>query len=349
VTDSAGRFSFADVQPGADLIQVYDFSRSSSPILEYTLQIAPDSATVLHLVLLQPQTRVGSVEGFVRSRSSTTATPTPLPGAIAAASDSLFVTVSDATGHYRLDAVPIGTRKVKVYDPASHRLLTQDVVVQEGLVSSQDFTFDPPAAPPTRTIRGRVFDPLDAPVAGAGVAEFDGSGNVVRSAIADSAGNYVLTDVPPGGHTFYALGRDSTSGVSRDDVGMGTINFAGTGEGSLDIHLSGWGTVRGTVMGSHLNDVGQQVNRQWRPGCPDGAGDGEDRAAGLIAGPATLSTPGRRRRFLRTDGTYAFANVLGGSYTLLCHHAIYGDKNATAILAAGQNQTQTFTYENALS
>ena len=55
VTDANGRFSFADVAPGADLIEVYDFSRSRSPVLEKTIQIAADSNTVIHLVELEPQ------------------------------------------------------------------------------------------------------------------------------------------------------------------------------------------------------------------------------------------------------------------------------------------------------
>ena len=73
VTDANGSFSFADVAPGADLIQLYDFSRSSGPVLEKTIQITADSNTVIHLVELEPQAHYGSVQGTIKLSNGSTA------------------------------------------------------------------------------------------------------------------------------------------------------------------------------------------------------------------------------------------------------------------------------------
>jgi len=97
VTDGNGRFSFEDVAPGADLVQVYDFSRSSIPIVQYTLTVQANTETVLHLVALEPQTKFGSVDGFVKV--STNSVVTPLASALVSVADSTVRSLTDATGH----------------------------------------------------------------------------------------------------------------------------------------------------------------------------------------------------------------------------------------------------------
>ena len=235
VTDASGRFSF---------------------------QITTDSSTVIHLVELEPQTHYGSVQGTVKLSNGSTGTP--LPNVVVSVSDTPWKATTDATGHYRIDYVPVGAHKVTAYDPGTKRSKVADAAIQEGLALPLDIIFDP-VATPWATIRGVVLDPLDRPVPGAAVAEFefDDCGEilrVVRSAIADATGHYLVTDVPQGGHTFHALGRDDASGTMEDDVGSASINYDALGEGSLTIRLLGWGTVRGKVVGSHLDDNGNPID-----------------------------------------------------------------------------------------
>lgn len=351
VTDDSGRFSFTDIQPGADLVQVFDFARSRTPILEQTLQIPADMETVLHLVELEPQFRVGAVEGY--ARLSANGVTTPLANSLVTVSDAAVGAVTDSTGHYRLDGVPIGSHGLSAYNPATQKFKSGTAVVQEGVVFNLDFVFD--TATSSTTVRGLVLDPLDRPVGNAGVAEFDGSGNILRSVIADSTGRFAFTDVTRGGHTYYALGSDDASGAMRDDVGAAFIDYAGTSEGSITIRLAGWGTVQGKVIASHLDEYGnpaesplgarlvlksQKLVKIGQFGLIVASGETSNQ----------LSPPADATDSSAADGSYTFANVLGGSFQLTVHHPVFGDQNVSGtITRPGQITTNDFRYSNALS
>jgi protocatechuate 3,4-dioxygenase beta subunit len=351
VTDDSGRFSFTDIQPGADLVQVFDFARSRTPILGQTLQIPADSETVLHLVELEPQADVGAVEGY--ARLSANGVITALANSLVTVSDAAVGAVTDTAGHYRLDGVPVGSHVLSAYNPVTQKFKSGQAVVQKGVVFTLDFVFE--TATSSTTVRGQVLDPNDRAVPNAGVAEFGGSGNILRSVIADGTGRFAFTDVTRGGHTYYALGQDDASGSMRDDVGAAFLDYAGTSEGSITIHLAGWGTVQGKVIASHLDEYGnpaesplgarlvlksQKLVKIGQFGLIVASGESSNQ----------LSAPADAADSSAADGSYTFANVLGGSFQLTVHHPVFGDQSVSGtITRPGQIATNDFRYSNALS
>src|SRR5215472_301693 len=209
ITDSNGAFAFDDIQPGQDTIQVFDFTRSLSPMVAHDVTVLADSQTVIQLVIPEPEAHLGSVAGFVRtSRSGVTS---PLANAVVYVSGTPARTTTDMQGHYQLDSVPIGSQNVTAYDPGSQKVVGGNALIQEGLTASLDLLFIT-----TANITGLVVDPLNRFVPNAAVAEFDQTGNVLHGTQADGTGHFVFEGLSPGGHTFYAFGRDDASGSLRD-------------------------------------------------------------------------------------------------------------------------------------
>src|SRR5262249_6286861 len=250
ITDSNGSFAFDDIQPGQDTIQVFDFTRSLSPVVARDVTVLADSQTVIQLVIPEPEAHLGSVAGFVRSSRS--GVVTPLANAVVYVSGTPSRTTTDAQGHYQLDGVPIGSRGVTAYDPGTQKFVGGNALVQEGLTASLDLLFVT-----TANITGLVVDPLNRFVPNAAIAEFDQAGNVLNSAQADGTGHFVFEGLSPGNHTFYAFGKDDTSGALRDDAGSATINFAGGQDASIVIALVGYGSIRGKVVSTQLGADGQ--------------------------------------------------------------------------------------------
>jgi hypothetical protein len=345
ITDANGQFAFDDIQPGQDTIQVFDFTRSLSPVVERAVTVLPDSQTVLQLVIPEPEAHAGSVAGVVRSsRSGVTS---PLANAIVYVSGTPARTTTDASGAYRLDGVPVGPRGVTAYDPATQRFVSGTVLVQEGLTAALDLTFVA-----TANLSGVVLDPLDRFVPNAAVAEFDAAGNIVRSATADGSGRFVVQNLPPGAHTFFGFGQDDASGSLRDDIGSASLVFAGTQDSSITIRFAGFGSVRGRVLSTELSPDGQPfdspVGAHLVLEAPKLVKQG---GFALIAGPGHPLYPGPDEADSSTaDGSYSFDRVLGGSFALKVHHPLFGDQTVSgAITRDGQVATEDFRYQGVSS
>ncbi|HEY6930588.1 MAG TPA: carboxypeptidase regulatory-like domain-containing protein, partial [Thermoanaerobaculia bacterium] len=309
ITDSNGAFAFNDIQPGQDTIQVFDFTRSLSAVVAKDVTVLADSQTVLQLVIPEPEAHVGSVAGFIRSSKS--GVVTPLANAVVYVSGTPARTTTDAQGHYQLDGVPIGSRGVSAYNPATQKFVSGNALIQEGLIASLDLLFVT-----TANISGLVVDPLNRFVPNAAVAEFDAAGNVAHGTTADANGRFVFEGLSPGGHTFYAFAKDDTSGKLQDDIGAATINFVGDQDASIVISLLGYGSIHGKVVSTQLGQDGQPIDSPvaahltLQPPKLLKVG-----GFALIVDPASELYPGPDETdSLATDGTYSFASVLGGRF-----------------------------------
>jgi thermitase len=225
------------------------------------------------------------------------------PIAVATVSDGTKTATTDAAGEYTITDVPLGTYEVTAsksgYQTSS---LTVTVASEDDAVA--DFSLNEVIVP--GSIAGTVADAANgSSIVGATVS--DGT----RTATTDAAGEYTITDVPPGSYEVTASKAGYQSSSLTVDVLSGTTAVA---DFSLDEVI-----VPGSITGSVTD-----------------AEDGSPIVGAMV-------TDGVRTATTDAAGEYTIADVPPGSYEVTASKAGYQGSSSTVTVLSGGTAVANFS------
>ncbi|NOZ79276.1 MAG: hypothetical protein GXP48_08910, partial [Acidobacteria bacterium] len=223
-TGTDGAFSMSHVPSGSTWFKAYDPDRRLY-IGQKWMDLLADTTNEVQIVTTTVST--GSVQGTVYRNVS--GQRTPVAGVYVVAQGAGTYAITDASGAYRLDELPVGTVRLSATDPASGEGAFQQVsLTAQGQVLTVDFDLGQASG----SIQGMVVDAHGNPVSGVRVAADKFGGKETRTA---NDGTFSLDGLQPGGHEVLAeigdgarLGRANASILYNGDVAETTVILGGT-------------------------------------------------------------------------------------------------------------------------
>ena len=187
--------------------------------------------------LAQQAIQTGAVAGQVFRPDGTT----PAAG-VSVYTDSGGLALTDQSGAYRIDLLPVGQVTIRAIDQARFEQGTVVTTVTAGATQTATLRL----FGGTATIRGVVLNADGVPVAGAQV----GGGPTLQ--LSSATGEFELADVPLGQRTVSAFHEASQSN------GQVSVNLNVPGEiAHVQVVLGARGTIAGRVFDSQGNPVAQ--------------------------------------------------------------------------------------------
>lgn len=297
-TDVTGRYRIANLQPGSLSLTARDPLTS---LRGRAIGIIPPNQPLTLDVKLGA---FGSIGGTVFQRDG--ATPVGAGINVALSGAALANTVTDGTGRYAFDFVPLSGFTVDATDVGGNHGRTTGTLTVTGQTIAADVAFLGRG-----TVTGNVRDGAGTPVANAtvtlaGGAIFDSS----RTISSDSQGNYSFFDVFIGPMSVTA--RSPLSGLG----GQGSGVLQGDGQSiAINVTLQATGTLTG------------QVRRAGSGGAPV-AGARVQLSNGLVS-------------TADSNGTYSFTLVPTGTQAIVATELSTGDRgDGSATITANQTTTR---------
>jgi len=202
-----GRYTVADLPPGAYLV----VATAPGFRADATTAVLNGVGAVHDFALRGTGVLHGTVMGAAEIGA--------LPDAVVVATDGeghvTGRTRTGADGRWTLTGVPVG----EVTVVASHRGFRPATATV--VAGSEPGTADLTLVPAATGLAGTVRNPDGGPVAGAAVSATDAQGDVISSALTDSAGGYVLAGLEPGRYTVAATAL--VPAVSQVEVAAGPV------------------------------------------------------------------------------------------------------------------------------
>ncbi|MBN9654118.1 carboxypeptidase regulatory-like domain-containing protein [Halobacillus sp. GSS1] len=231
ITDAQGEYTFNGVTPGSYVLTV-SASTYQSETRGTTVQ--SNAATVEDFQLPGSP---GTVAGTVRNEANVVI-PNATVEVLDLANNVIATATTNPMGMYTIDQLAPGTYTLRTSAPLYQTSLLGFTVAQGQTVTQDVILLDQPG-----TLFGEVTDDETGnPLEGVAVQVIHQSGVTVATALTDAAGNYSITNLPPGSYTVtisqpgYA---DATIGTIITPNGMTMLNVelvrsAGTIEGVVE-------------------------------------------------------------------------------------------------------------------
>lgn len=286
-TDANGAYTFMNVPQGSTAITA---SANGFQSATETVNVAAGATTVAPVMTLL--SNLGNVTGKV-----TDATGAPLAGASVGFGGGS--TVTDASGNFAFSNLPAGTIQL-VAALAGYQSVTQNVNVVAGTTTTANFTLVLANASPG-TVTGKVTNISGGAALPGATVKWN-----TTSVVANSTGNYTLTNVSGGVQTITASATGFLPLSSTTTVAGGTnvLNFQLATAGKITVKVT-------TATGVAVNAASVTIT------------------GGVILTTVTGTT--------NTSGVFTTNWIPVGSYTVTAANS--GSKSAT--VTAGQTSTVT--------
>lgn len=197
--------------------------------------------------------------------------------------DTGLSAVTDAGGHFAFSNVPAATYGLEAVQSSSMKAATQSLIVAPGQV----LEVGPLQLAPTGTITGHVQQQTLPGIAPDLAAIAVGLPGLPEAVQADANGNYALLDMPAGTDLLTASEAGFVAAYATASVSAGQFTIAPT----MAVGIHGGGVTGKASLAAQSNAAGITVSLQ--------------------IGTVTVATA-----VTGSDGSYAFAHVPQGNYTL---------------------------------
>lgn len=224
-TASDGGFTLADVPAGPAWLKAYDPNRSVY-VGQVHVDLLADAVTTVQILAQAPAT--ASIQGTVFHMAS--GSRVPVEGVYVVAAGPGRYAVTDASGAFRLDELPLGSVHLTATDPATGDTASASLDLT---APGQVLTVELDLSSSEGSIQGVVVDRDGAPVYGASVAVGRFGGGL--EATTDGSGAFLIQGVAPGTHEVLVassdgsrFGKGSASVLYNGDVAEVTVVLGGT-------------------------------------------------------------------------------------------------------------------------
>ncbi len=327
-TDASGSYRIEDLAEGGVEIRAIDQARLEQGSIATTIVGGQD--VTANLVLLGGS---GTVRGVVLDADGI-----PVAGAIVGG--GLTLATTDASGQFTLTDVPIGQRTITALDrvrqvtgsATAHLARPGEEVAVQIILEARG------------TIAGRVFEADGVtPVPGLRVALLGGRN---LTTVTDEQGGYRFADIPLGGYTISAFRSDFSDGnlasaklVFKDEVRQANVTFRGTGRVTgIVLNAAGTTPLAATVGLSELKVKTGLLRPPENANCFSNITVGDQvvelpqcQTIGIGFELVRLTRQGPNDP---SAGTFAFDNVMVGSFALDAGNAFNGVTTASGTIPA---------------
>ncbi len=299
VTDTAGRFSLANIPQGS---QQVTFSLNGYAPSAASVTIAGGSIINLGNVPLSPASNTGIVQGIVTDASNGSS----LSGvAITITGATTWTAVTAANGSYKITDITPGNITLSAGKSGFSQINGAGTVQAGGtLIFSPSMSTTPPTAT-TGELKGTVVDSATGlPLSGAMIAA---SGAGIYTASADASGNFSLSSMDAGSYT-----------ISVSSTGYGTRTYTVTIIAGTATNLGSIALVMNATTGTVQGKVTDASN-----GAPIAG------AAITVTGSTTWTA------VTSADGTYKITGIAPGAITISADKTGYITASGTSTVTAG--------------
>jgi prenyltransferase beta subunit len=298
-TNSSGAFTLSNVAAGgADLT----FTKAGYAVGTVSVTVGAGDVLAIGTIYINPNPDSGIVSGTATNASD----GTPLSGVLITVTGAVPLTATTgADGTYTITDVPSGAVTFSATQSGYLDANGSGTVIQGGVL-----TFSPALtpAPTAGTVTGAVTDSdTGLPIEGATI---DLTGTATDSAVTGPDGSYTFTNVPAG-----------AINLSASASGYDPVSTSGTLTAGLIVYFSPALTPTGSTA----------------PTTGTISGTVTDAGTGLPIDQANVDLSGAASGSVLTDasGTYQFADLAEGSYTVTISMSGYQTATATGLLTAG--------------